>query len=399
MKAFIFTFGCKVNQYESQLLRERLARDGYSWADTIYDADAVFINSCTVTSEADRQCRQLIRKVANRNPGAKILISGCYAARASGELKKLSPRVEIAGAASINLTASAPASITAFDGHSRAFVKIQDGCNSFCSYCIVPFVRREMWSKPTAIAVEEIRTLVANGYPEIVLSGVRLGRYDGGLVPLLKKIIALQGRFRIRLSSLEALDVTDGLLDCMADYREKICAHLHIPMQSGSDAVLRRMNRPYLSDGFLRIAENIARRLPDAGITTDIIVGFPGETGDDFEQTHKLAASGIFSRLHVFSFSPRPGTAAEKFPGRIDAGIIKERAGLLRALDAGLQDIFWKRFIEKKLAVVREGTKNTLLSDNYIRLHSLDDINTISDSLFNVKLVSHNGKPAATCIS
>jgi len=399
VKAFIFTFGCKVNQYESQVLRERLSQDGYTWADTIYDADAVFINSCTVTAKADRQCRQLIRRVEERNPGAKILVSGCYAARASGELKTLSPRVEIADIASMRSGTTGAASITAFDGHSRAFVKIQDGCDSFCSYCIVPFVRPSLWSKPADDAVAEIHKLAGNGYPEIVISGVRLGRYDGGLVPLLKKIIALPGRFRVRLSSLEVLDVTDGLLGCIADCREKICGHLHIPLQSGSDTILRRMNRPYLSGEFLRIAENIARRLPGAGITTDIIVGFPGETEDDFTQTYKIAASGIFSRLHVFSFSARPGTPAEKFNGRVDAGMIKERAGRLRALDAVLQDNFWKKFIGKQLSVVREGNKNTLLSDNYIRLHCSDGINAISDSIFNVKVISHNEKPTATCIS
>lgn len=389
-KAFIYNFGCKVNQYDGQALRERLAASGRRLCERPEDADEVFINSCTVTGEADRQCRQLARQLLKKNPGVKITITGCYAKRAPEEIRAIAPGVTVDPS-----TAASNATIASFDGHSRAFVKIQDGCNAFCSYCVVPLVRPVLWSKPAAEVTGEIEGLVKNGYREIVLTGVHLGKYAGGLSPLVEKLVSLPGSFRLRLSSLEIGEVDGRLIELMKAHPDRICPHLHLPLQSGSDAVLERMNRKYSAGDFARTLEGIRAQLPDAGITTDVIVGFPGETDEDFQKTADFLKRRGFSRLHVFAYSLRPGTAASAFSDPVPRETVKERSLALRGLDASLQDDFWRRFIGKTRPVVREGGKNTLLTDNYIRLSVIDDTekHTKINDIMSATIREKGGRP------
>lgn len=392
--ARLYTFGCKVNQYETQMLREYFRRSGYELTES-GPADCAIINSCTVTASADRQCRQLVRKILRDAPGCRIIVTGCYAARSGRELSGLGAQVEVVTDKYTLLDGVPHAAITAFDGHSRAFVKVQDGCDAFCSYCIVPHVRPKLWSRPVPEIVNEVRLLIDQGYPEIVLTGIHLGRHADGLSAVLRAILAVPGDFRVRLSSIEALEITDELLELMKSEPRRICAHLHVPLQSAADDVLKRMNRRYNAAKFTSIIEKVSAALPAAGITTDVIVGFPGERDEDFAATHAVLSCGLFSRLHVFPYSPREGTPAASLPEQVHSSVIKERCRSLAALDTRLQEEFWKRFIGTVRPVVCEGGKGTLLTDNYIRLDPNSDQKKHSkmNGIFDVEIMSVSGKP------
>jgi len=389
---YIHTFGCKVNQYESQVIAENFTKQGFNLTDNPDKADVLVVNSCTVTGEADRQCRQLIRRAIRKNPNIETIVTGCYAVNSPEEILKDIPSVKIINKETLLKNSSY---ITRFEGHSRAFVKIQDGCDAFCSYCIVPYVRSEMISRPEHEVIEEVKILVSNGYPEIVLTGVRLGRFSGGLANILSKILALDGDFRIRLSSLEFREVTDGLLYLMKSNPKRLCRHLHIPLQSGSNNVLKAMKRPYTAPEFLEKIERIKKLMPDMGITTDVITGFPGETDRDFEQTREFISKAEFSRLHVFRYSKRAGTLAAGFKGIVPQEKAKERSVVLRELDLKLQLDFWKGFIGNIRSVVAEGTNNTLLTDNYIRLNTEIKTHTNINKIIDVEIAQISGRPWA----
>ncbi len=372
-KVYIYTFGCKVNQYESQQIIESFIKKGYFIAEHVNDCDIAVINSCTVTSQADSQCRNILRQIRKKNQKAKIILTGCYAKRAKETLAGLFPDMEVASKEEILSCDENHSSIENFSNHTRAFLKIQDGCDSFCSYCIVPFIRPNLYSKPIEEAVQEIEVLVKNGYPEIVLTGIHIGKYSYGLAKLLDELVKIQGCFRLRISSIEINEVNKKLLDLMSKYKEKICPHLHIPLQSASKEILRKMNRRYSPEEFSKKLKMIKQILPDAGITTDIIVGFPGETDKDFNDTLKFLKENDFSRLHVFRYSERPGTQAANFKGKVSPNTIKERAVILSELDKNIQEKFWRRFLgTSRLCVLEEGT-GMLLTDNYVRLNSLKD--------------------------
>ncbi|MHB9155097.1 MAG: MiaB/RimO family radical SAM methylthiotransferase, partial [Endomicrobiales bacterium] len=373
----------KVNQYDSQALREKLSSEGWEFSASMEDADTVFINTCTVTAEADRQCRQLVRRVLKKNADAPVVITGCYAKRAAGELRELSPRVEIPLPAQGLPERAEDRPITFFEGHSRAFMKIQDGCDAYCSYCVVPLVRPVMWSRPEDTIVSELRQLAGSGYSEIVLPG------------LLETIAAMPGDFRVRLSSLEVTEVEGELVSLMRAYPERLCPHLHLPLQSGSDDILKRMNRPYRSGDFSAVMGKLVDAVPDISLSTDVIAGFPGETEADFARTYDFLKSSGFSRLHVFTFSPRPGTAAAAYTDRIPGAVAQERSHALRALDSDLQEAFWRRFAGRTRRAVSEGKKETLLTDNYIRLTAGEEIknDTNNNKIFDVRIVERDGRP------
>lgn len=389
-KVFMHCFGCKVNQYEAQALREKYLRDGCVFTEDLEDADVLLIQSCTVTAEAGRQCRQLIRKALRMNPALRIYISGCYSAHAGSELVAMSPAVKILDVK--ELQSAVRSGISSFEDHSRAFVKIQDGCDAFCSYCIVPYVRNRMISRPEAEILTEIAKLAGKGYPEIVLTGVHLGKYAPGLKNIIEKILKLKGEFRLRLSSLEPGEVSEDLLRLMKDNPVRVCRHFHLPMQSGSDRILKKMKRPYTAEEFRRIIGSIRGVLPDAGISTDIIVGFPGETDADFKDTYILAKSLKLSRLHVFRYSKRDGTFAAGLKETVPLEKIKARAVALRELDIELQSAFWKSFVGDIRHAVLEGGKNTLLTDNYIRLGT--DVKNASfySNIARIKIINNNGR-------
>jgi len=370
------TLGCKVNQYETQYAREGLARLGYRDAADGETADLCLVNTCTVTAEADRKSRKLIRQLARENPGTRIIVMGCYATRKPDEAASLPGVVDVVTdkrdlpdwLVRFGL-AEAPEGITFFGERSRAYVKIQDGCRMNCAYCIIPKTRPVLQSRPIDEVVDEIGSLVERGYREIVLTGIHLGHYgvdlaesDGiaagptNLARLLRRLAALDGTFRVRLSSIEAAEVTDEVLDAMAAHPGRICPHLHVSMQSGSDAVLRRMRRRWTGGELLDHCRKIRRRLDQPGLTTDVIVGFPGETEADFEATCRAVEEIGFSKIHVFRFSPRPGTAAAEMGPKVPAGVQRERAARLARIESRLRTVYFESLLGRDLEVLVEGT-------------------------------------------
>ncbi|OGR96959.1 MAG: tRNA (N(6)-L-threonylcarbamoyladenosine(37)-C(2))-methylthiotransferase MtaB [Elusimicrobia bacterium RIFCSPLOWO2_01_FULL_64_13] len=357
---FFHTFGCKVNQYETESIRERLGRAGFSPTDRLADSDVCVVNSCSVTEEADRKCRKFLRKVLRENSGTRVLVTGCYATRDPEKLRALSERVEVVSnpdkdlipgmVTGCSLSADAVPLLTVFSGHSRAFIKVQDGCDAPCTYCVIPKLRGGLRSRPMAEILEEVGTFVREGTKEIVLTGIRLGSYGlessggrvgkvrGNLTGLLERLAAVPGDFRIRLSSLEITEATDELLD-LARGSEKICPHFHLPLQSGDDAVLRRMGRWYDSRFFSERIARVREVLPHAGLTTDVIVGFPGETEAQFENTFRFLEAH-FNGMHVFPYSSRAGTPSARLPGHCDPRIIRRRVDSLLGLDKRLRAAF-----------------------------------------------------------
>ena len=368
------TLGCKVNQYETELVREGFARIGYRDAADGETADLCVVNTCTVTAEGDSKSRQAIRRLARENPRSRIVVMGCYATRAPEELQKLPNVVEVLtdkreipdllGRFGV---LDVPTGISHFGGRHRAYVKVQDGCLLRCSYCIIPYVRPHMHSRPIAHVLEEVRRLVDNGYREIVLTGVHLGHYgvEGNwnqpkdewlrLSKLLREIALLPGDFRVRLSSIEATEVTRELIAVMAEFPERICPHLHVCLQSGSDAVLRRMRRRWGSRLFIDRCRLVRESLDNPAITTDVIVGFPGETEDDFAATCRVARECGFSKIHIFPFSPRKGTPAAEMTGQVAAPVKAERHERLAELESELRQQYYRRLIGRQLTVLIEG--------------------------------------------
>jgi len=369
-----FTLGCKVNQYETELVREGFARIGYQDAAEGQQADLCVVNTCTVTAEGDAKSRQAIRRLAKENPQARIVVMGCYATRAPEELAKL-PNVaevltdkrEIPDLLGRFGVLDVPTGISRFANHRRAYVKVQDGCLLRCSYCIIPHVRPHVHSRPLEHVVEEVARLVSNGYREIVLTGVHLGHYgvEGNwnepkeewlrLSTLVRKLVDLPGEFRLRLSSIEATEVTRELIGVMAEYPERIAPHLHICLQSGSDAVLRRMKRRWGSRLFTGRCQLVREMLDNPAITTDIIVGFPGETDADFEATCRVAGECGFSKIHIFPFSPRKGTPAAEMADRVPAEVKNERCDRLAQLEAELRTTYFQSLVGRRLTVLIEG--------------------------------------------
>ncbi|MCI0359989.1 MAG: tRNA (N(6)-L-threonylcarbamoyladenosine(37)-C(2))-methylthiotransferase MtaB, partial [Planctomycetaceae bacterium] len=372
------TLGCKVNQYETELVREGFVRIGYRDAGEGETADLCVVNTCTVTAEGDSKSRQAIRRLARENPQSRIVVMGCYATRAPEELAKLPGVVEVLtdkreipdllGRFGV---LDVPNGISHFGQRHRAYVKVQDGCLLRCSYCIIPYVRPHMHSRPLAHVLEEVRRLVDNGYREIVLTGVHLGHYgvEGNwnkpkhewlrLSKLVREIALLPGDFRIRLSSIEATEVTRALIGVMAEFPERIAPHLHICLQSGSDAVLRRMRRRWGSRLFIDRCRLVREALERPAITTDIIVGFPGETDADFEATCRVARECGFSKIHIFPFSPRKGTPAAEMGDMVCPQVKSERSEQLAEVERELREAYFRSLIGRRLTVLVEGPSET----------------------------------------
>lgn len=383
------TLGCKVNQYETEYVRQGLLLGGFREAANDEPADLCIVNTCTVTVESDYKGRKIIRALARENPRTEIVVMGCYATRAAAEVASL-PRVARVVTDKRQLPdlvrelahVEPPAGISTFDRLHRACVKVQDGCTLDCSYCIVPKVRPVPISRPVGEVLDEIRRLVDRGHREIVLTGIHLGCYgaefsvgDGprmDLVGLLRSVVSLEGEFRVRLSSLEATEIDPALLRLMADFPERICPHLHVPLQSGSNAVLERMRRRYTAEQFLAQCDRIRSTLGEPALTTDIIVGFPGETDVDFESTCRVVRQARFARIHVFRFSPREGTAAATMPERIPPPIQRRRAEQLSEIGRQMRQAFCASLIGQELQVVAEkvleGRPSQLLgtADRYV---------------------------------
>jgi len=364
-----YTVGCKVNQYETALIEEELEERGFRVVPFSETADYYLINTCTVTLRTDQKCREYIRSALRRNRMAKIVVTGCYAERSPEELKKISPQCwvfdnyqkrRIAGYLAKEAFGKEGAGepfekqilISKFPGHTRAFVKIQDGCNSFCSYCIIPYVRKEVSSRPVNEVLSEVERLLSSGYKEIVLCGINLGNYHE-LIPLLEKLNYLEGLWRVRISSIEPLHIGEEFIRAMKSL-SKICHHLHIPLQSGDDHILKLMNRNYTTHDYQEIIEMVRKNIPDVGISTDLIVGFPGETEESFCNTYDFVKKMSFSKIHIFRFSPRPGTLANRLPSRVSAFEVKRRSKVLNNLEKEIREKFYRQYLNKELMVLFE---------------------------------------------
>jgi threonylcarbamoyladenosine tRNA methylthiotransferase MtaB len=362
------TLGCKVNQYETEYAREGFLRLGYREAVGGEPADLILVNSCTVTAESEAKSRKIVRRLAKNNPRAEIIVMGCYATRAPHEAATLpgvseviQHKCELPTLLARRGLSDIPSGISSFDGRHRAWVKVQDGCREGCSYCIIPLVRPILASRPADEVIDEIRRLTNAGFAEIVLSGIHLGHYgvDFGrfgldLSGLVRRIADLGGEFRVRLSSIEAAEVSPELLQVMVENPQRLCPHLHIPMQSGSDRILKKMRRRWPIRQFIDRCREIDRQLDKPALTTDMIVGFPGETEEDFAATCQAAEEIGFSKIHVFRFSPRQGTEAATMPNRVPQRIHQRWAAELAELGKLLEDRSLNKLQGKTLQVLVE---------------------------------------------
>ena len=390
-----FTIGCKVNQYETQAIAEKLEALGFQRVDFGDKADVYVINTCTVTGESDRSCRQAIYRARRRSPDAKIVVTGCYAQLDKKFLESLPGAslvvkqedkgklpcliAEMMGQGAEVKESDDPFfgfSVKGLAKHTRALVKIQDGCEKNCAYCVVPFARGKERSRQASQIISEINDLVENGYKEVVLTGVHVGRYnrDGlGLVELSRQILEQTKVERMRYSSIDPKEFSDELISLISK-SDRICRHLHIPLQSGDDAILSRMNRDYSAEEYRELANKIACNIANILIGADVIVGFPGETDEQFENTCKLIKWSCINYLHVFSYSDRKGTIASSMPDKIDPQVIHKRSEILHDLGKVKWRSYINRFIGKELNVLIENrrdrkTGNLIgLSDNYIRV-------------------------------
>ncbi|MSU78145.1 MAG: tRNA (N(6)-L-threonylcarbamoyladenosine(37)-C(2))-methylthiotransferase MtaB [Gemmataceae bacterium] len=369
----LVTLGCKVNQYETQYVKETLEINGYREANDAESADLCVVNTCTVTGEGDAKSRTAIRRLHQRNPSAQIVVMGCYATRDPAAIAKLpgvtrivTDKAKLADELRDFGVTEMPAGITRFDDHQRAFVKVQDGCLLNCSYCIIPSVRPVVRSRDVDAITREVADIIANGYHEVVLTGVHLGHYGIDLSKgrpksqwrrlwhLLEALDEMPGNFRVRLSSLEAAEARDDLVRAMANLK-RVVPHLHLCLQSGSDRILMAMKRRYSAAGFLRRVDRIKHALDTPAFTTDVIVGFPGETDADFAETCNVVREVGFAKIHVFSYSARAGTPAAEMRDAVAPQIIQERRQRLFDLERELTAQYQRRIIGRTLDVLVEG--------------------------------------------
>ncbi|MBM3968388.1 MAG: tRNA (N(6)-L-threonylcarbamoyladenosine(37)-C(2))-methylthiotransferase MtaB [Planctomycetes bacterium] len=373
----LVTLGCKVNQYETQLVKEALLRAGFREAAEAEPADLCVVNTCTVTENADSRGRQVVRQLARENPNCQTIVTGCYATHDPAAIAKLPNVIEVVPDKRelpdvlLRLgVAEFPTGISRFDGHKRAFVKVQDGCLLRCSYCIIPMVRPGLSSRSPDDIEAEVRRLIEFGYEEIVLTGIHVGHYGvdttrgrSGLPPfrlwhLLQRLDQIPGRWRLRLSSIEAAEFSDDFISAAADC-EHLCPHFHPALQSGSDTVLARMRRRYRVAQFLETVAKLHERLPNPALSTDVIVGFPGETDEEFEQTLDTCRQARFMKIHIFPFSRRRGTPAAKMPNQVSAPIKKQRCQELARLETEMTRQFASTLIDRPVEVLVEGLSSS----------------------------------------
>ncbi len=380
----IYQLGCKVNQYESQLMLEQLEAAGFSRANG-KPADIYIINTCTVTKAADSSSRGFLRRALRENPKARIIAAGCYAEKNADDIlaickdaiivknKQKANIIDFIGHPVGGGTRPARASIiSAFFGHNRAFVKIQDGCRNSCSYCKVPLVRGRCVSRPNKEVINEVKLLAANNFKEVVLCGICLGAYRD-LPGLLDKLEGINGLRRIRLSSIEPLYVTSNLIERFA-FSGKLCRHLHMPLQSGDDKVLKLMNRKYTACGFIKLIENIRKKIPKIAISTDVLAGFPTEGQEEFDSTLKVMKIIKPMRVHAFSYSQREGTRAFYLGEQVKKQVIQERVRIIRQLADRFAIYYKKKFLNRSVEALVEDSPdketglNTGYTDTYIKV-------------------------------
>jgi len=383
------TLGCKVNQCDSAAMCEALEAQNYTFVPFTTTADVYIINTCVVTASTEAQCRQFIRRARKANPSAQVLVTGCYAQKSCNEILSVADRVHVLGNHEKNNIAAYMARIVAgnnpvvevsdiacekcfttpaashFFDRTRAFLKIQDGCNSRCSYCIVPSVRGHSRSLPVAEVTQRLHLLAGAGYREIVLTGIHLGAYGIDLSPPTRILDLLESiehdpalsSARIRLSSFEPKELSREIIHFIAQSK-RVCPHLHIPLQSGDSGILKLMKRPYSPGFFKELIDTAVAGVPDVNIGIDVIVGFPGETDEQFNNTVRLIESLPAGYLHVFPYSPRPATPAADFPDQVPGPVKKQRAAVLRRLSLQKKQSFYAMFCGRPLSLIPEAKRD-----------------------------------------
>lgn len=426
-KIAFYTLGCKVNQADTASMENLFLRSGHQLVSFDGEADVYIINTCVVTNTGQRKSRQTIHRAIRKNPNALIVVTGCYPQTAAEEVKAIAGVDMIIGNqdraqivqlveerlahrqtdtldAVHKLTAS-----TAFEemaagditDKTRAFLKIQEGCNQFCTYCIIPYARGPLRSRSLESIRTETQRLISAGFKEIVLIGIHLGCYgkenpDGPtLYDAVKTVLDVPGVQRLRLGSLESVEVEPRLLTLMQE-DARFCRHLHLPLQSGCDKVLQAMHRPYTTAKFKTLLADIKTNVPDIAITTDVIVGFPGETEADFETTCKFAESCGFSKMHIFPFSARKGTPAEKFAGAVTEAVKKERADILGRIDETMHKTFLQAMVGQKAEVLFEQPAGEDyfegLTGNYQRVFVKSGGRNLGGEILPVKITAFDGE-------
>lgn len=426
-KIAFYTLGCKVNQADTASMENLFLRSGHQLVSFDGEADVYIINTCVVTNTGQRKSRQTIHRAIRKNPNALIVVTGCYPQTAAEEVKAIAGVDMIIGNqdraqivqlveerlahrqtdtldAVHKLTAS-----TAFEemaagditDKTRAFLKIQEGCNQFCTYCIIPYARGPLRSRSLESIRTETQRLISAGFKEIVLIGIHLGCYgkenpDGPtLYDAVKTVLDVTGVQRLRLGSLESVEVEPRLLTLMQE-DARFCRHLHLPLQSGCDKTLQAMHRPYTTEKFKTLLADIKNRVPDIAITTDVIVGFPGETEADFETTCKFAESCGFSKMHIFPFSARKGTPAEKFAGAVTEAVKKERADILGRIDETMHKTFLQAMVGQKTEVLFEQPAGEDyfegLTGNYQRVFVKSGGRNLGGEILPVKITAFDGE-------
>jgi len=405
------TLGCKVNQYETESMIELFKNKGYIIVDKEDFADIYIINTCTVTNMSDRKSRQFIRKAKKINPNCLVAVVGCYAQVSPEEVEKIEDVDIIIGTNNRNMIVELcedfkkngkrinkvissnqlrtfeKININSVESKTRAYLKVQDGCNQYCSYCIIPYARGPVRSRNYLEIENEVKKLAENGFKEIILTGIHIASYGKDLGNInLKNLIYnlsfIDGIKRIRLSSIEPNIIDKEFMD-IAYNTNKLCDHFHLSLQSGSDSVLRRMNRKYSTSEYYEKVELIREYFPNAGITTDIIVGFPGETDDEFEQTLEFVKKVKFSKIHVFKFSPRKGTKAFSMENQIPSEIKEKRSKTLIDLSEKLMNEFYEKLLNHKSDVLFESKYNNEdfiyegYTTNYVRVIKKSDFDLI----------------------
>lgn len=383
MKVALYTLGCRVNSYESEAMAEQFIKEGYDVVDFGEFADVYVINTCTVTNMGDKKSRQMIGRARRLNPDAIIAVVGCYSQIASDEVASIEGVDVVLGSRNkgevvywVNRTREEKKqvvevkdvlrnkkfeelSINEYQDKTRAFLKIQDGCNKFCTYCLIPFARGAVCSKDPNQILKEVKELSANGFKEIILSGVHTASYgvdiqgDWNLVRILEEIDKIDGIERIRIGSIDPTFFTEGVIERICTLK-KLCPHFHLSLQSGCDGTLKRMNRKYTADDYKEVCDNLRKYMKDVSITTDVIVGFPGESEGEFDETYKFLSDIKLSKMHIFKYSKRAGTKAASMPFQVDGNLKEERSKALIELNLKNEREFMNKFVGRTMNVLYE---------------------------------------------
>ena len=417
-KVAFYTLGCKVNQYETEAMLELFEKEGYEKAETEDYADVYVINTCTVTHMSDRKSRQYIRRMKKKNPDAIIAVVGCYSQVSPEEIlsidevnlvmgtndrKKIVEEVKKIDASRKVSTVDDIMKVKAFEeieinktnGKTRAFMKIQDGCDRYCSYCIIPYARGRVRSRDLESIVKEVENLASNGYKEVVLTGIHVASYgkdikdsDIKLLDVIKQINDIEGIERIRLSSVEPILFTDEFVEAVSTM-DKVCPHYHLSLQSGCDETLKRMKRRYTTEEYKAIVDRLRAAIPNVSITTDVIVGFPGETNEEFDKTYEFLKDIELTHMHVFKYSPRKGTPAATMENQVDPSTTHDRSEKLLQLNEENFNKFGQKMLDKEFNVLFEqkvgDNKYEGLTENYVKVIVESD-NDISEQILKVKI-------------